>query len=196
MGSGKVIRSAIEKYGIENFTKVILEIFDNSTDMYAREKEIVNEDFLSLDNVYNLRRGGHGGFDFINSNQLYGFSDSTVAKKGRDAANTALYEKYGPEWRTIISKMGRTPAALQKSKLTRDANIAAGITQAPSTIHMNTPTAIEKKKKKFKQIKHQQGRNNSQFGKMWITNGSENRSVFKTSSIPPGWRPGRILKSI
>jgi group I intron endonuclease len=66
MGSGKVVSNAIRKYGIEHFTKTILETFDNLADMFAREKEIVNDEFLARQDVYNLRRGGSGGFDFIN----------------------------------------------------------------------------------------------------------------------------------
>ena len=37
MGSGKTIRSAIQKHGISNFSKVILETFDSAEAMYARE---------------------------------------------------------------------------------------------------------------------------------------------------------------
>ena len=46
MGSGKILGNAIKKHGIENFSKVILETFDNSKDMYTREEEIVNDEFL------------------------------------------------------------------------------------------------------------------------------------------------------
>jgi hypothetical protein len=69
MGSGKLISRAIKKYGIENFTKTILERFDTLDEMYAREKEIVNEDFLLRDDVYNLNIGGSGGWKFINDNE-------------------------------------------------------------------------------------------------------------------------------
>ena len=44
MGSGQSIRNAIKKYGIENFKKDILFVFDNKDEMYAKEKEIVTED--------------------------------------------------------------------------------------------------------------------------------------------------------
>lgn len=62
MGSGKVILASIKKYGIENFTKMILETFDCSESMYAAEKKVVTEQFLLRKDVYNLRCGGNGGF--------------------------------------------------------------------------------------------------------------------------------------
>lgn len=65
MGSGKIIKAAIQKHGIENFKKVILETFENAEAMYTKEKEIVNEEFLAREDVYNLRCGGSGGFDYI-----------------------------------------------------------------------------------------------------------------------------------
>jgi dissimilatory sulfite reductase (desulfoviridin) alpha/beta subunit len=54
MGSGKAINRAIKKYGVENFTKTILEYFTNETSMYSKEKEVVNEEFLARPDVYNL----------------------------------------------------------------------------------------------------------------------------------------------
>jgi group I intron endonuclease len=68
MGSGKILKRAIEKYGIDNFTKEILEYFENSQEMHDREKELVNDEFLLREDTYNVRRGGNGGFDYINSN--------------------------------------------------------------------------------------------------------------------------------
>ena len=61
MGSGKYIKSAIEKHTIENFKKEILFVFDNSKEMYAKEAEIVNANFLTEENTYNLKLGGFGG---------------------------------------------------------------------------------------------------------------------------------------
>ena len=64
MGSGKYIKLAIEKHGIENFKKEILFVFDNPEEMYAKEAEIVNADFLAEGNTYNLKVGGFGGHDY------------------------------------------------------------------------------------------------------------------------------------
>ena len=90
MGSGKILKSAIAKHGEENFTKTILETFDSLEAMYAREKEVVNEEFLARDDVYNLRRGGFGGFDHINQNglNLYGSNYENLKPHVKDGANT------------------------------------------------------------------------------------------------------------
>lgn len=61
MGSGIRIVKAIKKYGIENFEKTILFDFDNPEDMNKKEEEIVNEEFISRDDVYNIIIGGENG---------------------------------------------------------------------------------------------------------------------------------------
>jgi hypothetical protein len=57
-----------------------------------------------------------------------------------------------------------------------------------------TPEAIEKKKNTFKEIHHQQGEKNSQYGKMWITNGTKDGTyrINKGEPIPKGYKPGRV----
>ena len=60
MGSGTNIRKAIKQYGLENFDKSILYCFDNLEDMFAKEKELVNREFIAKDNNYNICIGGSG----------------------------------------------------------------------------------------------------------------------------------------
>lgn len=71
MGSGKVLKQAIEKYGIESFSKTIIHYFETYEEALDKEKEIVNEDFLQREDVYNLRLGGSGGWDWIIKNNLH-----------------------------------------------------------------------------------------------------------------------------
>ena len=73
-GSGKEIRSAIEKYGIENFTKEIIFCFDKEEDAFLKEAEIVNLDFVKNENTYNIAVGGngYGGSWSGEKNPMYG----------------------------------------------------------------------------------------------------------------------------
>ena len=52
----------------------------------------------------------------------------------------------------------------------------------------------EESKKKIgeKNSFHQIGSGNSQFGKMWITNGTYSRKILKEETIPEGWKKGRV----
>lgn len=61
MGYGKIILRSIDKYGVDNFTKIILKTFDCEEDAYEYESLIVNENFVSSKNTYNLKIGGEGG---------------------------------------------------------------------------------------------------------------------------------------
>lgn len=62
-GSGTNIARAIKKYGKESFKKDILHIFETPEEMLAKEKEIVNSDFIKRDDVYNIVEGGYGGYN-------------------------------------------------------------------------------------------------------------------------------------
>lgn len=66
MESGKHLKNAQCKYGIKNFSKEILAIFDNPDDMFNMESEIVDESFVNDPNTYNLTTGGKGALDYIN----------------------------------------------------------------------------------------------------------------------------------
>jgi len=196
MGSGKYLLRAIKKYGVEKFSKEILFELDNSKEMYKKEAELVNEDYLAEENTYNLKRGGFGGFDYINENKLYGFSNQEVARAGRVSANKKLEEKYGTEWHSFISKIGREKSSkVIKEKMKEDPDFRkkAKARANNASNYALLETSREKRKQTFKEIGHQSGIKNSQFGKMWITNGIENKSLLKSNNIPDGWRKGRIL---
>lgn len=56
-----------------------------------------------------------------------------------------------------------------------------------------SPESAQKRLETFEKIKHQQGSKNSQHGTMWVTNGESNLKVKKESSIPEGYRKGRLI---
>lgn len=66
-GSGKLIKFAIKKYGINNFTKEILEICNSNT---LNEREVYWIEFLNSTDLklgYNISNGGDGG-DLLTNN--------------------------------------------------------------------------------------------------------------------------------
>jgi hypothetical protein len=63
LGSGTRITAAHRKYGIENFVKEILYIFDNREDMIRKEEELVNLEYIQEDSNYNIALGGDNGWN-------------------------------------------------------------------------------------------------------------------------------------
>jgi hypothetical protein len=188
MGSGKILLQAYQKYGIENFKKDILEYFTNSTDMFNREKAIVTDEFLLREDTYNLRRGGQGGFDYINNTM------SIEERKAKSViANKALSLKMkDPEYlKSFSEKMSK--ARLGKfngySPCQHTEQHYRMLEKAKSI------DAILKRKVTYEEIGHAQGEKNSQFGKIWITNGTVTHKVKKDSFIPYGWKKGRTMKN-
>ena len=181
MGSGKYLNHAIQKYGIENFTKEILFVFDNPKDMYDKEAEIVNDDFLAEENTYNLKRGGFGGFDYINSYGLTARIPWTDAARVKAMESRALITS--DEWSTIQKEKCERYSKDEKKLWTLAARDAA-----------LTNDVKEKRKTTLKKINHQQGHLNSQFGTCWITNNGINKKIKYTeldNFISLGWSKGR-----
>lgn len=82
LGSGKIIKDAIAKYGKHNFHKEVLFIFDNLEDALSKEKEIVNEQFVKSEDNYNISLGGGIGGKNINGFSFSGksHSEETIEK--------------------------------------------------------------------------------------------------------------------
>jgi hypothetical protein len=196
MGSGKYLKKAQEKYGIENFKKEILFVFDTADEMYKKEAEIVNEDFLATENTYNLKIGGFGGWDYINEKALYGFSDKEIAKKGRKITNELLIEKYGSlsAFASTFCKKGgfscRDKQVGIHDPVNKQKYLKMGHEAALSE------KAREKRKKTLSEINHQQGEKNSQYGKRWIYSKDLkiSKSIKKSDPLPEGWSEGRKIK--
>ena len=62
LGSGTIIGHAIKKHGQAAFSKEVLFVFDNHAEMVAKEIEVVDVEFVTRDDNYNIRPGGDGGW--------------------------------------------------------------------------------------------------------------------------------------
>ena len=180
MGSGRYLKRAIAKYGIDNFVKEILFIFDNESEMNAKEAELVTEAFVKEDTNYNLCHGGHGGFGYIRSLDSY----HNQVKRGRVAADASIHKIYG------VSNISQTEE--NRKKNSDRIKIAHAEGKIPYD-NFKGKTHTEETKDKMRKSKND-GSLNSQFGTMWITNGIENKKIKKdVDIIPKGWYKGRKL---
>jgi hypothetical protein len=101
MGSGKRLHAAYKKYGIENFEKEILHIFDNEQDMKNKEKELVVISEMS----YNLCDGGKGGFGYINRTGKALRTGAVLSEKTRQKiSKSKLGFKHSDETKKKISE--------------------------------------------------------------------------------------------
>ncbi len=110
LGSGKILKRAITKYGERAFIKNICFIFANAEEAFAKEFEMI-ETYRADPLCYNLRQGGSGGFDYINQNvprALQKLTKDSVIEIRRLASEEGKFpkvlgEKFNVSTRTINS---------------------------------------------------------------------------------------------
>ena len=171
LGSGKQLRSAIRKHGVENFKVEILEYLPDLSSLILREKEIVDKDILKDPYCMNLMIGGKGGF----------ISDEQQLR--RSIAGT-LRHKYLLE-------------TSEEYKTNYLRNFKAGIDRLYESGFYYKKHSHETKKKMSESRKGTGiGSNNSQYGSCWVTNGNDNKKIKKENLetfINLGWKKGRVF---
>jgi hypothetical protein len=182
LGSGKLLRRAIRKYGLEKFSKQILFVFSTEKEMNAKEAEIVTEAFCTRPDTYNLCRGGNGGWGYINSNNLQ------HSQKQRATVRKMMSDWNRDRW-----------ANDDRFRQEHIAIIAVNAFHAPPE-HMaricrlaQAPRARRKRAKTLARIKHAQGNRNSQYGTVWITDGVQSKKLPYSATVPAGWELGRTI---
>lgn len=68
-GSGVALKRAIEKYGEENFTRETLFVYYTPEEAYAKEAELINEEFIARKDTYNMILGGGIHYDYSESSR-------------------------------------------------------------------------------------------------------------------------------
>ena len=182
MGSGKILLKAIKKYGLENFKKEILYKLNSKEEMFLKEKEIVNEDFLKRIDTYNLKEGGEGGWDYVNTfGNPKRFFTIIETIKGIESQKSLC--KYDKEW-----------LKNRNDKISKSIKIHFELGGVGSFRNKNHTTETKIKISKSNS-KNQLGERNSQFGTMWIYNVElkENKKIKKDEIIPDGWLKGRKM---
>lgn len=186
LGSGRVLRQAIAKYGRENFQKVVLFIFNNESDMDAKEAELVSDEFCLLESNYNLCAGGRGGFTFVNRNKL---GKPNITRENRKKLEPLI--KNGRQNMSPDQKAKhRKNLALAKKRY-----FAEGGTGPFKGNHHSSATKAAIGTATSRSSK---GSGNSQYGTCWVYNQNGNRKIAKTEIedyLKVGYIRGRLLKS-
>jgi hypothetical protein len=218
MGSGKRLLNAQKKYGIENFKKEILFIFNNDKDMFAKEQEIVNESFVNRTDTYNLKVGGSGGWDHINTKPL------TEKRKQQLKTTCSKLGKSNKGTVTVVDKNGKKfrvkkddPRMLSGELIGHTVGYVAAYDNNRNFFYvkkddprMLSGELVSNNKGKYYITNNKQrklilpgevipkgwykGDNRKKYnqGKIWITNGKDSKMIFKDNTIPDGWRQGRV----
>ena len=187
MGSGKYLKHAQKKYGIENFKKEILFVFETAEEMYAKEAEIVNEDFLATENTYNLKKGGYGGFDYINANPEKFLTEKRLNSLMKNSERLERWKR----------KFETDPSFREKIRNNAKKGNAAALERNPNGLFYGKSHSDETKKKIGEASSlHQKGEGNSQFGTRWIYSPELkiSKKIKKDEVLPEGWLEGRKLK--
>lgn len=178
VGSGKLLKRAIKKYGMDNFKTEIVETCPTEVHMNMAERIYV---VVDREVSYNICPGGKGGFGYIRDMPNYKEFQLRGAKAGGKASSRIQYARgtglFSKETRLKVSAGMKIRHQL-------------GIANKPP----GTKGFVFSADSKNKMSTSAKGSKNSQYGTIWITNGNE---TFKIQSheldryILNGYRRGR-----
>lgn len=152
IGSGLVLRRAVQKWGRQNFVKKVLFVYDNELDMNAKEQELVNVDLVCNPMYYNAALGGQGGVIVLKpEHPLYEstcrkISEAQLARSADMSAATKLNhtlrrvgmygKKQSDKQKRIVSEMQKGVPKKAESKEKQKASLLATLS-SPGYIHPN-----------------------------------------------------------
>jgi hypothetical protein len=174
LGSGKLIKAAIAKYGKDNFERIIIEECNSINELSKAERKwIEHYDAVNSDEFYNLSEGGNGG----NSVTVKRYWDSMTTEERKER------NKYMKERDRSADK----PSANRSE-----------ISSKSMKSHWGTLTEEQRKERLSKWTYDHSGKNNPMFGRSavkernlkWYNNGEQ--SIYVTEGTQPsGYIPGR-----
>lgn len=185
LGSGKILKDAIKKYGKESFSRTILEFFETRDAAFQREAELVTENFIKEDSNYNMCPGGLGSTvktqEFKNqvSKKLKGRKFSEEHSRNKSLAQTGeknhRYGKSNPNTPVLYGKdngmFGRMHSEETKKLISKNRKLA----KIEYTAELVTALSEACK------------------GKLWYNDGISSKR-FKEGEQPAGYVKGRKIR--
>jgi hypothetical protein len=183
LGSGKRLWYSIRKHGRENHVREILEFFPDRKSLKEKEIEFVNAEMLSDPLCMNLCFGGERGFN-----------PEAAAKGGRASIGKNGHLGSKEVHRRIREDEGFKQKWVEKINSTHLERTGSKNGWKGKTHREEVIEAMRNSRKEF-----QKGEKNSQFGKMWIYNIAEKRSIRVDKAeidkyLSQNWKLGRKMK--
>ena len=85
-------KRAVKKYGIDQFRRITISIFDTKEEAYSLEAMLVNEEFIKRDDTYNIKLGGSGGCPEILKKKVYMYDSNGDFVKEFDTVKACMNE--------------------------------------------------------------------------------------------------------
>jgi len=190
MGSGKILKRAQEKYGIENFKKEILEVFNNAEDMFNMESQLVNEEFIKRDDTYNLKIGGEGGFDHLNNCSEEHLERCKLGRKNANENGALDKAQEALKW-----LRENDPIWLEnKTKKFKD-SIKKHYEKNNGSFKGKKHTEEARKKISEASSNREKGKGNSNYGMKWMNNNIQSKKIKKEEIqhyLDNGWKFGKL----
>jgi hypothetical protein len=188
LGSGTYIKRAVAKHGVQNFRKEVLFAYADSNLAFEKEDELIrmHRGFNPL--CMNLKRGGNGGFDWINENGLADHTQCGLAMNKVIQKRLSSDPVYASQW----MKMQNQKQQLMQRRA-NDLEIKQKAAAGRRGVWVGKHHTKKTKNLIAAKARLRMGSLNSQFGTRWVTNGTENAKVSKERPIPQGWRLGRSM---
>jgi len=184
LGSGVYIKRAVAKYGKENFRKEVLFIYLDPESAFGKEDELIQcyrgRDPLCM----NLRKGGSGGFDWINKK-----SDQEWRKEAAQKTNQLIGVKRSSQVYLQADQQRRR----EHLQYTRTNTHIERVRQL-GRLGKGTKHTDEAREKIRTAARKRIGILNNQFGTRWFNKGGIERKVRPQDVqllLNTGWKPGR-----
>lgn len=188
-GSGSLIKKAIQKYGLENFKFEVLIDLKNEEELDLLEQAVVNEDFVSRPDTYNMKVGGDGGWAPMpgEKNPMYGHSvkeymtEEEISKWRANISKATSGENnpmYGYQW----SDEQRAQMSVSVTEAMQDSKVRAHISEVRKA--QCATMSEEERKRRAKPM------SDAVRGSRWWNNGVE---VVLSKECPgEGWKLGNL----
>ena len=188
-GSGKYLRYAQEKYGLDKFIKTILFELQNKEEMNLLEQCVVTKEFCDRTDTYNINVGGDGGWSYVNETYDH---DKRV--------------RNGKRWIQQLNEHPEHTYAYKLKHMSDDERLEHSLKLSNSIKRVwkinghnwlgkhHSEASKEKMKATNAKYHPHSGKNNHMTGKHWYKDpNSKQYGAFKDGEQPNGWIRGKYL---